>query len=110
MTKAECPDAETMILYTDDGTTKILKTSIPILPKHIYGKETCQDDRKRRQRVRRRSSGTGQYYIVEYTADQAVHLKRNPNYFLPQKGFADEIFIQIFKNADTMVRYPQERR
>ncbi len=101
VTKAECPDAETMLLYTDDGTTKVLKTSIPILPKHIYGKETYEtigDVDFKPPLV-----GTGQYQVTEYTADQVVHLVRNPNYW-GKKGFADEIFIQIFKSADTMVQ------
>jgi peptide/nickel transport system substrate-binding protein len=103
VTKVECPDAETMILTTDDGTTKILKTYIPILPKHIYGTktyETIGDDALFKAPM----VGTGQYQVVEYVPDQTVHLKRNPNYFLKQKGFADEIIIQIFKNADTMVQ------
>ena len=102
VTKAECPDPETMLLYTDDGTTKVLKTYIPILPKHIYGKETYKtigDNEFKPPLV-----GTGQYQVVEYTTDQVVHLKRNPNYFLKQKGFEDEIIIQIFKSADTMVQ------
>jgi peptide/nickel transport system substrate-binding protein len=101
VTKAECPDAETMLLFTDDGTTKVLKTSIPILPKHIYGKETYEtigDVDFKPPLV-----GTGQYTVSEYTADQVVHLVRNPNYW-GKKGFADEVYIQIFKSADTMVQ------
>jgi peptide/nickel transport system substrate-binding protein len=101
VTKAECPDPETMLLYTEDGTTKVLKTTIPILPKHVWGKETYKTigDAKFKPPL----VGTGQYQVVEYTADQVVHFKRNPNYW-GKKGYADEIFIQIFKNADTMVQ------
>ena len=90
-----------MILTTDDGTSKILKTYIPILPKHIYGKETYEkigDDPFKAPLV-----GTGQYMVVEYVPDEPVHFVRNPNYW-GKKGFADEIIIQIFKNADTMVQ------
>jgi peptide/nickel transport system substrate-binding protein len=100
-TKVECPDPETMIVSTDDGTTKILKTYIPILPKHIYGKETWEtigDAKFEAPMV-----GTGQYTVAEYVEGASVHLKRNPNYW-GKKGFADEIIIQIFKNADTMVQ------
>ena len=102
VTKAECPDAETMILSTDDGTTKILKTYIPILPKHVFGKQTWKtigDAAFKPPLV-----GSGQYQVVAYTEGQVVHLKRNPNYFPAQKGFEDEVIIQIFKNADTMVQ------
>ena len=102
VTKVECPDAETMLLYTDDGTTKILKTYIPILPKHIYGKETYLTIGN--NPFKPPIVGSGQYQVVSYTAGQLVQLKRNPNYFLQQKGFEDEVFIQIFKNADTMVQ------
>jgi peptide/nickel transport system substrate-binding protein len=101
VTKAECPDAETMLLYSDDATTKVLKTSIPILPKHIYGKETYKtigDNEFKPPLV-----GTGQYTVVSYTPGESVHLVRNPNYW-GKKGFADEIFMQIFKSTDTMVQ------
>jgi len=101
VTKAECPDAETMLLYTDDGTTKILKTAIPILPKHIWGKETYKTigDAAFKPPI----VGNGQYQVTEYTEDESVHFVRNPNWY-GQRGAADEIFIQIFKNADTMVQ------
>ncbi|HEX7471526.1 MAG TPA: ABC transporter substrate-binding protein, partial [Candidatus Limnocylindrales bacterium] len=65
VTKAECPDAETMLLFTDDGTTKVLKTSIPILPKHIFSKETYKtigDAAFKPPLV-----GTGQYTVADYT-------------------------------------------
>jgi peptide/nickel transport system substrate-binding protein len=102
VTKAECPDAETMLLFTDDGTTKVLKTSIPILPKHIFSKETYKtigDSKLFKPPL----VGTGQYTVADYTPDEHVHLVRNPNYW-GKKGFADEVYIQIFKNADTMVQ------
>jgi peptide/nickel transport system substrate-binding protein len=102
VTKAECPDPETMRLYSDDATTKVLKTSIPILPKHIFGKETYKtigDSKLFKPPL----VGTGQYTVVDYTPDEVVHFKRNPNYW-GQKGAADEIFMQIFKSADTMVQ------
>ncbi len=101
VTKAECPDPETMLLYSDDATSKVLKTGIPILPKHIYGKynwKTIGDADFKPPIV-----GTGQYQVTQYTADQSVHLVRNPNWY-GKKGAADEIYIQIFKNADTMVQ------
>lgn len=101
VTKAACPDDATMLLYTDDGTTKVLKTSIPILPKHIFSKETYKtigDAAFKPPLV-----GTGQYTVADYTPDEHVHLVRNPNYW-GKKGFADEVYIQIFKNADTMVQ------
>jgi peptide/nickel transport system substrate-binding protein len=101
VTKATCPDPETMILTTDDGTSKILQTYIPILPQHIYGKEDYKklgDDPFKAPLV-----GTGPYIVADYTPDEHVHFVRNPNYWGKQ-GYADEIYIQIFKQADTMVQ------
>src|SRR6476661_7889700 len=40
VTKVECPDATTMIATTDDNSSRILQTYLPILPKHIWGKYT----------------------------------------------------------------------
>ena len=102
VTKAECPDAETMLLYTDDGTTKVLKTVDPDPAQAHLRQGDVQDDRRQR-RSSRRSSGPASTPVADYTPDEHVHLVRNPNYW-GKKGFADEIYIQIFKNADTMVQ------
>jgi ABC-type transport system substrate-binding protein len=40
VTKVECPDPTTMIAYTEDASDRILQTYLPIIPKHIWGKET----------------------------------------------------------------------
>ena len=61
VTKIECPDDQTLIAYTDDGTDRILQTYIPIMPKHIWGDtdykemgEATFDDAARRDRALRR--------------------------------------------------------
>ena len=40
VTAVDCPDASTMVVTTDDASDRPLQVSIPIIPKHIWGKET----------------------------------------------------------------------
>ena len=40
VTKVECPDPSTMVITTDDPSDRALQISLPIIPKHIWGKET----------------------------------------------------------------------
>ena len=40
VTKAECPDDQTMILTSSDPSERILQLYVPILPKHIWGDKT----------------------------------------------------------------------
>jgi peptide/nickel transport system substrate-binding protein len=101
VTKAECPDASTMILYSDDPSERILQTYVPILPKHIFGK----DDYKAiaNEKFDTPLVGTGAYQAVEWKTGQSITFKRNPYYWGgPKAGAEDEVVIQIFKTSDTM--------
>lgn len=101
VTKVECPDASTMIATTDDASDRILQTYLPIIPKHIWGKETWEtigDATFDPTLV-----GTGPYQAVEWQTGQFIRFQRNPNYWGTQ-GFADEVDIVIYKNSDTMVQ------
>ena len=99
VTKAVCPDASTIVLYSDDPSERILQTYVPILPKHLFGKidyKAMADQTFDPPLV-----GTGPYQAVEWKTGQSITFKRNPYYWGP-KGFEDEIVIQIFKTSDTM--------
>lgn len=100
-TKVECPDPTTMIVYTEDASTRILQTYIPILPKHIWGTETYKTlgDAKFDAPL----VGTGPYQVAEWKTGEFARFTRNPSYWGSQ-GAADEIVIQFFKNNDTMVQ------
>lgn len=101
VTKVECPDAATMIVTTDDPSERVLQSQLPIIPKHIWGKETYKtigDATFEPTLV-----GTGPYQAVEWQTGQFVRFQRNPNYWGTQ-GYADEIDIVIYKTADTMVQ------
>lgn len=101
VTKVECPDDQTMIATTDDASQRILQVYLPIIPKHIWGKETYTSiaDAKFDPPL----VGTGPYQAVEWKTGQYVRFERNPNYWGTQ-GAADEVVMQFFKNADTMVQ------
>jgi peptide/nickel transport system substrate-binding protein len=101
VTKVECPDAETMIVTTDDQSDRIFQVYVPILPKHIWSKETYKTmgDAKFTAPL----VGTGPYTLAEWKTGQYARFVRNPNYW-GTKGFEDEVFIQFFKTADTMVQ------
>ena len=104
VTKVECPDPTTMIVYTEDASDRILQTYLPIIPKHIWGKETYKTIGDAKFEVAGQPLvGTGPYQAVEWKTGQFVRFVRNPNYWGKQ-GFADEVVIQLFKTADTMVQ------
>ena len=101
ITAVDCPDASTMVATTDDASDRPLQVSIPIIPKHIWGKETYKTIGK--AKFTPPLVGTGPYNVVDWQNGQYVRLQRNPNYWGTQ-GFEDEVDIVIYKSADTMVQ------
>ena len=101
VTKVDCPDATTMIATTDDASNRILQTYLPIIPKHIWSKETSStigDATFTGPLV-----GTGPYQAVEWQTGQFIRFQRNPNYWGTQ-GYADEVDIVVYKTTDSMVQ------
>ncbi len=101
VTKVECPDDETMIATTTDASDRVLQTYLPIIPKHIWG----ANDYKAIGEAKFEAPlvGTGPYIAEEWKTSQYVRFVRNPQYWGKQ-GAADEVVIQFFKSADTMVQ------
>jgi peptide/nickel transport system substrate-binding protein len=101
VTKVTCPDDQTMIAYTTDPSDRILQTYIPILPQHVWGKETYKTigDAKFVAPL----VGTGPYTAVDWKTSQYVRFVRNP-YYWGKQGAADEVVINFYKTADTMVQ------
>ncbi len=101
VSKVACPDDQTVVMTTDDPSERILQTYLPIIPKHIWGNETYKSiaDAKFDPPL----VGTGPYQAVEWKTGQYVRFERNPHYWGTQ-GAADEVVMQIFKNADTMLQ------
>jgi len=95
------PDPQTVVLTLERPDERILQTYVPILPKHIWGKETLDTicDFQNEPPV----VGSGPYQAQQWQTGQFVRFAKNPNW---QRGAlaADEVVIQIFKSADTMVQ------
>lgn len=101
VTRIECPDDSTFIAYTTDQSDRIFQVYVPILPQHIYGKDTYKtiaDEPFNAPLV-----GTGPYTLAEWKTGQFMRFVRNPNYWGTQ-GFEDQVVIQIYKTDDTMVQ------
>ena len=101
VTAVSCPDDQTMIATTTDPSDRVLQVYLPIIPKHVWGKETYKTigDAKFVAPL----VGSGPYTAAEWKTSQFVRFVRNPNYWGKQ-GAADEVVIQFFKGADTMVQ------
>jgi peptide/nickel transport system substrate-binding protein len=101
VTAVECPDATTMIAYTEDSSERILQSYVPIIPQHVWGEETWEtigDADFGGPLV-----GTGPYTLVAWDIATNARFTRNENYW-GQQGHADEVVIQWFDSADTMVQ------
>jgi peptide/nickel transport system substrate-binding protein len=101
VTKVECPDDTTLIASTTDQSDRVLQTYLPIIPKHIYGKDNYKklgDEKFNAPLV-----GTGPYTLAEWKTGQFMRFERNPNYWGTQ-GFADEVVLQIFSSSDSMAQ------
>ena len=101
VTKVECPDDTTMKVYTPDTSDRVFQVYMPIIPKHIWGKydyKTIADQPFDGPLV-----GTGPYLLQEWKTGEYIRFTRNPDYWGTQ-AYPDEVVIQIFKGADTMVQ------
>jgi peptide/nickel transport system substrate-binding protein len=101
VTRVECPDATTMIAYTDDRSDRILQSYVPIIPQHVWGEETWETIGE--ADFGGPLVGTGPYTLVSWDIATSATFTRNENYWGSQ-GFADEVIIQWFDSADTMVQ------
>jgi len=101
VTKIECPDANTFIAYTTDQSDRIYQVYVPILPKHIFGK----DDYKKiaDEKFNAPLVGTGPYILKEWKTGQFARFVRNTTYWGKQ-GLADEVEVHFYKTDDTMVQ------
>ena len=101
VTKVSCPDPSTLIATTDDASDRVLQIALPIIPKHIWGKETYKTIGK--AKFTPPLVGTGPYLTTDWQTGQFIRLQRNATYWGTQ-AFQDEVDIVIYKKADTMVQ------
>ena len=101
ITKVECPDDTTMIITSSDASDRILQNYVPILPKHIWGDKTYKEIGE--DQFNAPLVGTGPYQVAEWKTGEYIRFVRNENYW-GEQGAADEVIIQFFGTADTMVQ------
>ena len=101
VTKIECPDDSTFIAYTTDQSDRIFQIYVPILPKHVWSKFNYKNIDK--EKFDAPLVGSGPYTLAEWKTNQFARFVRNPNYWGNQ-GFADEVVLQFYSDADTMVQ------
>ena len=87
VTAVEAPDATTLVVTTDRPNDQILRTYVPILPKHIWepiGLDGVADFTNDPTVV-----GSGPYQAVEWQTGQFIRFEKNENYW-KDAGAADE--------------------
>jgi len=100
-------DPQTVVVTTEFPTTLLTQAYVPILPKHIWSKYTLDQigkaDAKGFFKNEPPVVGTGPYQAVEWDPGNFIRLQRNKSYWGKQ-GAADEVIIQHFADAATMVQ------
>jgi peptide/nickel transport system substrate-binding protein len=71
----------------------------PILPKHIYG--DGQDIKS--HPANSAPIGSGPFMLEEFTAGEAIVMKKNPNFFIEGRPKLDEIIIRIIKDPSALL-------
>lgn len=99
VTAVNVVDETTVEVVTDRPNDQILKTYIPILPKHIWETQTLDTicDYTNDPPV----VGSGPYQAQEWQTGQFIRFAKNPDYF-KDNGAAETVVIQIFGDSGTM--------
>ena len=99
----ETPDANTAVIKLSQPHPALLlalsPALAPVLPKHIYG--DGQDPKS--HPANSAPIGSGPFMLEEFTAGEAVVMKKNPNFFLEGRPKLDEIIIRIIKDPSALL-------
>jgi peptide/nickel transport system substrate-binding protein len=91
---------------TSFPTTLLTQAYVPILPKHIWSQYTIEQIQNAEAEGFFSNEppivGTGPYQAVEWEAGDFIRFVRNESYW-GEQGAADEVIIQNFDDASTMV-------
>ena len=102
MVSATATDPETLVIELSRPNDRVLSTTVPVLPKHIWGDKTLDQINEFANDAP--IVGSGPYQVVEWKTGQYARLARNP-YYWGNRGAADEVIFQFFPDAaDTMVQ------
>ena len=108
ITAVSAPDPETLVVETEFANTLLLQAYVPDPSEAHLGGAHARRDRRTRADVTLFTNeppvvGTGPYQAVEWEPGEFIRFARNPNYW-GEQGAADEVIIQHFASADTMVQ------
>lgn len=107
LVSVDAPDPETLVVETEFANTLLLQSYVPILPKHVWSTHTLEEIGLAADAEPFTNEppivGTGPYQAVQWEAGNFVRFARNPNYW-GEQGAADEVIIQHFGDADTMIQ------
>jgi peptide/nickel transport system substrate-binding protein len=107
ITAVSAPDPATLVVETEFANTLLLQSYVPILPKHVWSKFSLEEIANAADVTPFTNEppvvGTGPYQAVEWEPGDFIRFARNPNYW-GESGAADEVIIQHFGAADTMVQ------
>ena len=107
VTEVTAPDPETVVLKTEFASRLPLQIYAPILPKHVWSKYSLEEIGNFEGAEPFLNEppvvGTGPYQAVEFESGNFIRFERNENYW-GKRGAADQVIIQHFGSADTMVQ------
>ncbi len=99
----ETPDAHTAIIRLSQPHPALLlalsPALAPIIPKHVYG--DGQDVKS--HPANSAPVGSGPFMLTEFTAAEAVVMKKNPNFFIKGRPKLDEIIIRIIQDPSAIL-------
>jgi peptide/nickel transport system substrate-binding protein len=99
----DTPDAHTVVINLSKPHPALLlalsPALAPVLPKHVYG--DGQDPKS--HPANSAPVGSGPFMLEEFTAGEAIVMKKNPNFFLEGRPKLDEIIIRIIKDPSALL-------
>jgi len=99
----ETPDEHTAVIRLGQPHPALLlalsPALAPVMPKHIFG--DGQDPKT--HPANSAPVGSGPFMLEEFTAGEAIVLKRNPSFFMDGRPKLDEIIIRIIKDPSALL-------
>jgi peptide/nickel transport system substrate-binding protein len=103
VTKIETPDAETVVVHTDQPDARIVGgLFIYIIPEHIYGKSSVKELTGSFQ-PDLPLVGSGPYIVTDFDRGRILKMERNPNW-RGEKPKYDELQFIKYGTTDAVVR------
>lgn len=103
VSEIETPDPHTVIIHLSKPHPALLlalsPALAPVLPKHLF--DDGQDMKS--HPLNSLPVGSGPFMVEEFTAGEAIVLKRNPNFFLEGRPKLDEIIIKIVPDTSSLL-------